>query len=142
MTGTMRLFLDTILPGSEQLGLPAGSSVALPNLPDQAAADQQMTEMLHQIDTLARAEWGRDFTDLAAAERLACVERARKTQARLAAAVITHCLRGYYSDAAVLHAVSAGAVPPFPEGNPMEEDDWSILEPVFERGPIFRQVPS
>jgi hypothetical protein len=36
--------------------------------------------------------------------------------------------------------IGAGSVPPFPQGNPIEVDDWMILEQVYERGQVYRDV--
>jgi hypothetical protein len=40
----------------------------------------------------------------------------------------------------VLNSIQSGSVPPFPEGNYLENDDWEILGPVFERGKIYRTI--
>lgn len=132
MTAMIDAFLDAILPGDESLGLPPGRSVAAAALAQAAPWDEVMA---------ALAEGG-DFVALTADARLALVEKLRRKQARLANAVIVAALRAYYTDAGVLRALGAGAVPPFPDGNFLEDDDWSILEPVFERGPIWREVHS
>lgn len=126
------VFLDTILPGDESLGMPQASKVVA------VLADWDQYALV--LDQLALEAGGKSFVALDAASRLAVVEKSRRKQARLANGVIVAALRAYYTDAGVLRALGAGAVPPFPDGNFLEDDDWSILEPVFERGPIWREV--
>lgn len=128
----MNAFLDAILPGDDGLGLPQASLVVTV----LADWDQYATV----LDDLARDAGAKGFAALDAPSRLAVVEKSRRKQARLANGVIVAALKAYYTDQQVLRALGAGAVPPFPDGNFLEDDDWSILEPVFERGPIWREV--
>lgn len=126
------VFLDTILPGDEGLGMPQASKVVA------VLADWDQYAIV--LDQLAQEAGGENFAALHAVSRLAVVEKSRRKQARLANGVIVAALKAYYTDENVLRALGAGAVPPFPDGNFLEDDDWSILEPVFERGPIWREV--
>ena len=88
-----------------------------------------------QIVTVAIADVEKDME-----QRLKLVDALRRQDLRLFTSVVTHCLRAYYSSELVLRSLSSGAVPPFPEGNPMPEDDWSLLEPVYLRGPLDRPL--
>ncbi|MGE4280052.1 MAG: hypothetical protein AB7G62_10725 [Magnetospirillum sp.] len=128
------VFLDTILPGDEGLGLPSASAIAVVLV--------EWDQYAPVLDQLAIEAGGESFLALDAPSRLALVEKSRRKQARLANGVIVAALKAYYTHPQVLHALGAGAVPPFPDGNFLEDDDWSILEPVFERGPIWREVPA
>jgi len=49
-------------------------------------------------------------------------------------------MRAYYTERRVLAQLSVGAVPPFPAGNEIAADDWTILEPVYLRGQIWRSA--
>lgn len=140
MTGMMSHLLDTILPGDIGLGLPPGSHVDMARYVSEQGIEDRVRAFLAMLDDTARDMDGADFAGLAPDRRLACVERAKRKDFRLANAVIVHCLKAYYTDPEVLRRLSAGAVPPFPDGNVLDDDDWSILEPVFERGPIFRPI--
>ena len=44
----------------------------------------------------------------------------------------------YYRDPRVLQSLNKEDRPPFPDGNELEQGDWSILEPVKKRDPVFR----
>ncbi len=49
-------------------------------------------------------------------------------------------LQGYYQDPRVLALHGLAPRPPFPEGHHVAAGDWSLLEPVKGRGPIYRPV--
>ena len=48
--------------------------------------------------------------------------------------------RAYYQDPRVIASCGRELKPPFPGGRVLEPGDWSLLEPVRSRGPIFREV--
>ena len=58
---------------------------------------------------------------------------------RLFSDFLKNVFRFYYSDIKVLTLINVGSSPPFPEGNIIEEDDWTMLIPVYERGSIYRE---
>jgi hypothetical protein len=47
-------------------------------------------------------------------------------------------LGAYYRDDRVLRSLGREARPPFPKGHAMPESDWSLLEPVKARPPLWR----
>lgn len=132
--------LDTLLPGDESLGAPRGSSIDFEAYQRRFGIHQQVTDFLQALGDLAHRLHSQPFDALSIEQRLQLVDALRRQDLRLFSSVVTHCLRAYYSDAAVLRGLSAGAVPPFPAGNPMPDEDWSLLEPVYLRGPIHRSV--
>ena len=46
----------------------------------------------------------------------------------------------YYRDDRVLRGLGLAARAPYPEGNPVPDTDWSLLDPVRSRAPFYRQV--
>jgi hypothetical protein len=44
----------------------------------------------------------------------------------------------YYTDPRILASLNKEDRPPFPKGNTLEQGDWSLLDPVKKRDPIFR----
>ena len=47
-------------------------------------------------------------------------------------------LQAYYQHPAVLAALGLSARPPFPAGHDVPDGDWSLLDQVIARGPIYR----
>ena len=51
-------------------------------------------------------------------------------------------LRSYYTDSRVQDAIAGSSRPPFPAGFQMPENNLDLLEEVFNRGPIYKEVPN
>ena len=58
-----------------------------------------------------------------------------------AALIQTLTVQCYYRDARVMRALNIEVRPPFPGGYVQEPNDLSLLEPVRQRGAIYRKVP-
>ncbi len=119
--------------------IPADPARDMPGADDPAILD----------DILASA--GRDADDLARALDILGAEGAQITDASLArfrddhpalagvlSLVIAQC---YYRDDRVLVAIGMEPRAPFPKGYEVAQGDWSLLDPVRARGPIYRDVP-
>jgi hypothetical protein len=133
------LVLDTILPGDAELGLPSASRIDFEAYLLRHRATAQSDTFLDVLARVAETRCGAPFEALDATQRLAAINACKLADVRAFSAFVTHALRAYYTDRAVLACIGAGAVPPFPEGNALGDDDWTLLEPVYERGPIWRQ---
>jgi hypothetical protein len=137
----INLFCDTILPGDDELGLLPASYVDMSRYIAAHEIEDQVKEYLALLESVSQEKFESAFEDLNSTNRLKCVEVSKRKNIRLATAVIVHCLKAYYTNADVLNKLPGGAIPPFPAGNTLGEDDWSLLEPVYERGAIFRSEP-
>ncbi|HXF52787.1 MAG TPA: hypothetical protein VNK52_01565 [Hyphomicrobiaceae bacterium] len=76
--------------------------------------------------------------DEAEAERTAMALLAR--QGREIAALGRAVLQCYYRDDRVLKSLGLEPGPPFPKGRTAEQGDWSLLEAVRNRPPMWRDV--
>lgn len=134
------LIVDTILPGDSTLGMPAASQVDVEGALHRAGAHGLVADVLSVLAEVSQRKFNTAFTGLDASNRLAALNACKVANVRLFAAFLTHVFRAYYSDPKVLRLISAGSSPPFPAGNELGSDDWSILKPVFERGVIYRET--
>jgi hypothetical protein len=132
--------LDTIIPAEPILCLPSAAAIGF-------AAYCQKHSVLHisesftkMVETVNQQERGQDFCELDEDMRLFMLNLCRSRDIRLFSSFITHVFRAYYSHPDVLVRIGSGAVPPFPQGNNLASDDWTILEPVFQRGAMYRKV--
>ena len=104
-------------------------------------------------ENVARAKHSAAFADLAVAERLALVtgigEPGFLKDAKLppdAPGVAGHrallriVVQCYYRDDRVMRSLEMEPRPPFPKGFEVEQGDWSLLDPVKQRGRIYREV--
>jgi hypothetical protein len=134
----IELVLDTMLPGDPVLGVPGASAIDFEGYQLRHCLTQQVDAFLDMLARVALERYQQPFEALDATGRLAAINACKLADVRVFSAFVTHAMRAYYTDRNVLHAISAGPVPPFPTGAELPADDWTILEPVYERGPIWR----
>lgn len=138
------LVIDTMLPGDATLGMPPASTVDFAGYLRRHGIAAQVDGFLDVLARVAAEQFGQPFGTLDEAARLAAINRCKVADIRLFSAFVTHVLRAYYTDERILRGLSGGAVPPavppFPAGNPLDADDWAMLEPVYERGRIDRRA--
>lgn len=136
----IELILDTLIPADAELGMPAASRIGFDSYIQRYGIEDIVTRYGALADSLAQDKLARSFDSLDNEARLTILNASRSADIRLFSSFLTHVFRAYYSDRDVLERIGSGSVPPFPEGNPLDQDDWSCLEPVYERGQIFRDI--
>lgn len=132
--------LDTLLPGDAELGMPSAFSAGVAQFLLRQGHKSLFDEFLAAIETIAIQKHQTTWLSLDTNKRLECIERSRRSHFQLASQFLSQVLRGYYTTPAVQISLNAGVVPPFPQGNQLAEINWDLLEPVYERGPIYREV--
>ena len=118
-----------IIPASQQFGQPAADD------PDILA--DILTSGAALRDTLATAlAWLSDKTvDAGVAAEF---RQSFPAQAELIQTLTVQC---YYRDARVMRALNIDVRPPFPTGYTQEPNDFALLDPVRQRGEIYRKLP-
>ncbi len=134
------VILDTMIPEEKETGMPPASAIGFSSYAANTETNALADEFVRLIASISEEQEGLPFESLDEDRRLAIINTSRAKDIRLFSAFVTHVFRAYYTNQTVLERIGSGAVPPFPAGNAIPEDDWSNLEPVFERGPIFRPV--
>jgi hypothetical protein len=134
------LIIDAMLPGAPELGMPSASQVDFDLYLRQQGVKDFAQDFVAMIDRVSAFKFGRTFAEMDPTQRLQAVNACKLDDIRLFTTVVTHLLKAYYTAPAVLHRLQVGSVPPFPQGNLMPSDDWTLLEPVYDRGPIHREI--
>jgi len=136
----LNLIIDTILPGDRTLNLPPASKINLDIYVNSYSKQDLMSEFLNLTNKVCLDKFASNFSELSDIDRLKALEACRSANIRLFVDFITNLFRAYYTNVKVLEGINSGSIPPFPSGNILENDDWEILEPVFERGRIYRSI--
>ena len=136
----LNLIIDTILPGDRTLNLPPASKINLDIYVNRYSKQDLMSEFLNLTNKVCLDKFASNFSELSDIDRLKALEACRSANIRLFVDFITNLFRAYYTNSKVLEGINSGSIPPFPSGNILENDDWEILEPVFERGRIYRSI--
>lgn len=138
----VNLIIDVILPGDLSLNMPAASQINFSNYINTYGKQRLMDEFLNLTNKVCLDKFVVNFSELSKVDRLKALEATKDANIRLFVEFITNLFRAYYTNQKVLEAINSGSIPPFPVGNLLENDDWKILEPVFERGRIYRFINS
>ena len=95
------------------------------------------------MDCLATILAQRDPADVNAwseAERLALVAQWRSAAPAFVTLFESTVAACYYRDERVLRSLELPPRAPFPEGHAVAPTDWSLLDPVRQRAPFYRDI--
>lgn len=90
---------------------------------------------------LLRELAGGAFADLPAARRAEVASAFKQKGGAPLFALNRVVLLCYYRDDRVMRSLGQEPRSPFPKGHVVEQGDWSLLDPVKKRAPIWRKVP-
>ncbi len=117
--------------------IPASAEYDVPGADDPAVLADIVTTATPQRDHLSAALSG--LSELEPAPDLGAAFRTTFPQA--ATLIQTLVVQCYYRDDRVMRSLGMEARPPFPRGFQVEQGDWSLLDPVKDRAPLYRKVP-
>jgi len=141
-TRALAILADLVVPASAEFDVPSAADAAIlaAILSDAARHHARLRAALAALDEMAREQGSDAFADLADAQRdsvAAAFREARDGDAQLIAALVTQC---YYRDDRVMRSLGMELRPPHPLGYTVAQGDWSLLDPVRGRAPLFRQT--
>jgi len=126
----------TMIPADKALGMPAADDPAI--LADiERSIGRDLAAVRETLAAIAAAANGKfatldiDRREVLVTERLAAGGWPAWLFGRLV-------LAAYYRDDRVLRALGHEARAPFPKGYVLEQGDWSLLDPVRDRAPLWR----
>ena len=134
----LRIIAGVMIPASTEYGVPGADDAIIQA--DIVATLGRDTGMVRQaLDLLARLA-GMRFADLAAARREVVAAEFRASGEAAVATLARVVLQSYYRDDRVLRSLGLELRPPFPKGYPLEQGDWSLLDPVKARASMWRRA--
>ncbi len=137
----LHVIIDALLPGDPELGVPNASSIDFDAYLERHDLVDLAHEFVKMLDNVCSDKFSMSFIDLDATQKMQAINACKLVNVRVFSSLVTHLLRAYYTSQSVLMRIGAGSIPPFPQGNSLPQDDWSILEPVYERGQVYREAP-
>ena len=142
-TRALRALVDLVIPPSREYGIPgAGDEAIFAEILEAASSARGFVEAaMTALDEQAAAHGNADFAELDADARETVATRFRESHDRFCRMVSGLVAQCYYRDPRVMSSLGMAPRPPFPEGYDLaRDDDWSSLDPVRARGPIYRPV--
>jgi len=127
-----------MIPASEEYRVPGGDDPAI-QADIVASLGRDLVLVRWALDAL-RQRAGQPLEALDPARREALAQELRTTDAAALAALSRVILQCYYRDDRVVLSLGLEPRPPYPKGHVLEDGDWSLLDPVRARPPLWRRV--
>jgi hypothetical protein len=136
----LRAFAGMMIPASAAYGVPGADdpTIFADILANLGRDRDDVAAALRRLKELAG---GVPFAGLPAERRQAIGEAFRAEGGLPSAAITRVVLLCYYRDDRVMGSLGQEPRPPFPKGHTVEQGDWSLLDPVKKRPPLWRRVP-
>jgi hypothetical protein len=133
----LRALSGIIVPASDEFDVPGADDPTI-QADMLATLGRDAAPVREALDGLARLAGG-PFTELDPARREA-VALALRAEGGPAVATLTRVvLQCYYRDDRVVRSLGLEPRPPYPKGHVLEDGDWSLLDPVRVRPPLWRR---
>lgn len=130
----LRLVAGAIIPANLARKMPGADDPAIVD-DTLASAGRDADDLRRALDLLGANGQGPALQDAAEGSVLARFREDQPALAGVLSLVIAQC---YYRDTRVMVAIGMEPRAPFPKGYPTKQGDWSLLDPVRARGPIYR----
>ena len=134
----LRALAGTIIPASNAYDVPGADD-------DEIFADilrsleRDRDDICRALAHLATLSGGA-FAELEPARRAEVAAAFRDAGGAPLTALVRVVLLCYYRDDRVMRSLGQEPRPPFPKGHVVEQGDWSLLDPVRTRPPMYRRV--
>ena len=140
---SLDIVLNMIVPPSADGRMPGAAEVGVPDYLYAEARDA-LPELCRELDELDRRSlerFARWFAQLQDRERKPLIEEMRAREPSFMSRLAMETLACYYLHDRVLEGLGMEARPPYPKGYQVVQGDLSLLNPVRERGKIYRDAP-
>jgi len=136
--GDLRVIAGTIIPASAEFDVPGADDPAI-QADIVATLGRDAVLVREALDQLARLA-GSPLADLDPARREAVAMELRAKGGPAVATLTRVVLQCYYRDDRVVRSLGLEPRPPYPKGHVLEDGDWSLLDPVRARPPMWRRA--
>ena len=126
--------------------IPPGPAYGVPGADDELIFGDILKSLERDHDDICRALAhlatlvGGAFADLGAERRNEVTAAFRESGGAPLTALVRVVLLCYYRDDRVMRSLGQEPRAPFPKGHIVEQGDWSLLDPVRARAPMYRVV--
>jgi hypothetical protein len=134
----LRAIAGVIIPASAEFDVPGADDPAIQaDIVATLGRDARLVQ--EALDGLARLA-GMPLAGLDPARREAVALELRAKGGAAVATLTRVVLQCYYRDDRVVRSLGLEPRPPYPKGHVLEDGDWSLLDPVRARPPMWRRA--
>ena len=139
---TLLAVVGAVIPASADHGTPGADDpdIAADILATARPYHATVADALKQFDSIAAQRYDVPYPDLEAATRAKIVGELSRSRFAGAGTLVTITAQCYYRDDRVMRSLGMEPRPPFPDGFDVPQGDWSLLDPVRQRGKIYKEV--
>jgi len=134
----LRAIASVMIPASAEFDVPGANDPAI-QADILATLGRDANLVQEALDVLAQLA-GQPLASLDQARREAVALELRANGGAAVATLTRVILQCYYRDDRVVRSLGLEPRPPYPKGHELEEGDWSLLDPVRARAPMWRRV--
>ena len=133
----LRTLAGMIIPASDEFAVPGADDPSV-QADIVATLGRDATLVRDALDCVARLA-GAPLATLDPARQEAVAAELREVGGAAVATLTRVVLQCYYRDDRVVRSLGLEPRPPFPKGHVLEDGDWSLLDPVRARPPMWRR---
>ena len=134
----LRIIAGMIIPASAEFDVPGADDPAI-QADIVATLGRDAGLVREALDELARLA-GSPLASLDPVRRQAVAVELRAAGGAAVATLTRVVLQCYYRDDRVVRSLGLEPRPPYPKGHVLEDGDWSLLDPVRSRPPMWRRA--
>jgi len=134
----LRAIAGMIIPASDEFRVPGADDPSI-QADILATLGRDAGPVCEALDRLARLA-GAKLASLDPARREAVAAELRAEGGAAVATLARVVLQCYYRDDRVVRSLGLEPRAPYPKGHELEDGDWSLLDPVRARPPMWRRV--
>lgn len=134
------LMMALMIPANKSRDLPSGSQVDAAKFLEIDGVFDEVSSNLEDLAEFIASTLGWKLEELTQEQFEVLMKNHRKAVEPVLKKIGPSLLKAYYTNPIVQLQIGVGNKPPFPDGRTVHEGDLELLEPVFNRGPIFREV--
>ena len=134
----LRAIAGVIIPASMEFDVPGADDPAI-QADMVATLGRDAGPVREALDELARLA-GAPLASLDPARREAVAMELRAKGGAAVATLTRVVLQCYYRDDRVVRSLGLEPRPPYPKGHVLEDGDWSLLDPIRARPPMWRRA--
>lgn len=139
---TLDIVLDLIVPPTPDGRMPGAAQVGVPEWLMTQATDAlpALRNELDRLDALSHARSGSAFASLDSRGRQALVDEQRALDPAFLSRLALETVTCYYQHDRVLTGLGQELRAPYPKGYQVLSGDLALLQPVRQRGKIYRDA--
>jgi hypothetical protein len=138
----LKKLTSLMIPADDARGLPDGSKVSVEEFLELEGIYEKTLADLEKLRHQLTVATGLNFIELTQNQFDVLLKEQKKIFEPVVKQVGPALLKAYYTNPIVQKGIGVGNKPPFPEGKSVYEGNLELLEPVFNRGPIYRSIES